>query len=79
MPQPISAHVDLVAAASLAMHRALSRVIWRNIMIAYFLEKLGQWFERAEHERRAEFLGQSADLADLERRMRYAERSGYPF
>lgn len=48
-------------------------------MFAYFLEKLGQWFERAEYERRAEFLGQSADLADLERRMRYAERSGYPF
>jgi hypothetical protein len=47
-------------------------------MIAYFLEKLGQWFERAEQERRAEFLGQSADLAELERRMRYAERAGYP-
>jgi hypothetical protein len=28
--QPKSAQVDLVAAASIAMHRALSRVIWRT-------------------------------------------------
>jgi uncharacterized protein DUF3563 len=49
-----------------------------NIMFAYFLEKLGEWIERAEHRRRDDYLSQASDLVDLERRMRWIERNGYP-
>ncbi|CAB3759810.1 DUF3563 family protein [Paraburkholderia solisilvae] len=47
-------------------------------MFAYCLEKLGEWIERAEERRRNEYLSQSSDLVDLERRMRAVERGGYP-
>jgi hypothetical protein len=47
-------------------------------MFAYLLEKLGNWFERAEQRRLGDYLASSSDLAELERRMRSVERNGYP-
>jgi hypothetical protein len=73
----ISKHVDFVAAASIAVCREHLTSDLENIMFAYFCEKLGQWFELAEQRRHAEYLEQASDLADLERRMRHAERFGY--
>ncbi|APR37490.1 hypothetical protein BTO02_07145 [Paraburkholderia sp. SOS3] len=48
-------------------------------MFAYFLEKLGEWIERAEERRRHDYLARASDLADVERRMRRIERHGYSF
>jgi hypothetical protein len=71
-------HVDRIAAAfSLDRERFTSD--WRDIMFAYFLEKLGEWIERAEERRRHDYLAQATDLADVEQRMRHIERNGYSF
>jgi hypothetical protein len=78
LPNPrFSVHVDRVA-AGLSLCREPFTSDWRYIMFAYCLEKLGEWIERAEERRRHEYLSQSSDLVDLERRMRVVERDGYP-
>lgn len=48
-----------------------------NIMFAYILEKLSNWFESAERARREEYLASSTDIDDLERRLRSLEVQGY--
>jgi hypothetical protein len=50
---------------------------WRNIMFAYILEKLSNWFETAERSRREAYLASSSDVVDLERRLRSLETNGY--
>lgn len=50
---------------------------WRNIMFAYILEKLSNWFESAERNRREAYLASSSDIVDLERRLRSLEAHGY--
>jgi hypothetical protein len=45
-------------------------------MFAYLLEKLGNWFERAEQRRLDDYLATSSDLVELERRMCSVERNG---
>jgi|HubBroStandDraft_5_1064220.scaffolds.fasta_scaffold54714_1 hypothetical protein len=47
-------------------------------MLAYLMEKLGSLLEQAEHSRRDAYLASSADIWDLERRMRSLEIDGYP-
>ncbi len=47
-------------------------------MFAYFLEKLGSWFVQSEQRRLSDYLGESSDLGELERRMRSVDRHGYP-
>jgi hypothetical protein len=42
-------------------------------MFAFLSEKLGNWFDRAEQRRLAEYLASSSDLAEVERRMRELE------
>ncbi|WP_232243477.1 DUF3563 family protein [Paraburkholderia sp. SOS3] len=71
-------HVDWIAAAH-PPDRERFTSDWRNIMFAYFLEKLGEWIERAEERRRHDYLARASDLADVERRMRRIERHGYSF
>jgi hypothetical protein len=46
-------------------------------MIAYILEKLSNWFEAAERRRREAYLASSADIVQLEQRIRSLETSGY--
>lgn len=48
-----------------------------NIMFAYILEKLSNWFESAERSRREAYLASSSDIVDLERRLRSLEAHGY--
>ena len=48
-----------------------------NIMIAYLLEKLSNWFETAERDRREAYLASSADIVQLEQRIRTLEVNGY--
>jgi hypothetical protein len=48
-------------------------------MFAYILEKLGEWFDRSEQRRREDYLAGSADLGEIERRMRRFENNGYPW
>ena len=48
------------------------------MFFALLLEHIGHWFERAERRRRDEYLTGARDIAELERRMRALERSGYP-
>jgi len=48
-----------------------------TIMFAYFLEKLGTWFETAERRRREAYLASSSDIVQLEQRIRSIESSGY--
>ena len=50
---------------------------WRNIMIAYVVEKLSNWFESAERNRREAYLASSTDIVQLEQRIRSLETSGY--
>jgi hypothetical protein len=50
---------------------------WRNIMIAYIVEKLSNWFETAEQSRRETYLAESADIVQLEQRIRELEKGGY--
>ncbi|MCX4159328.1 DUF3563 family protein [Paraburkholderia aspalathi] len=47
-------------------------------MSVSLLTPIGDWIERSERRRREEFLAASADLVELERRMRWLERNGYP-
>jgi hypothetical protein len=47
-------------------------------MFAYILEKLGGWFERSEQRRLERYLTGSADLTEIERRLRWLEKNGYP-
>jgi Protein of unknown function (DUF3563) len=47
-------------------------------MFAYLIEKLGHLLEQAEHTRRDVYLASSADVCELERRMRSLELNGYP-
>lgn len=46
-------------------------------MFACILEKLSNWFESAERSRRDAYLASSADIVDLERRLRSLESDGY--
>ncbi|MEA3118834.1 MAG: hypothetical protein QOI13_2104 [Paraburkholderia sp.] len=46
-------------------------------MFAYILEKITNWFDSAERSRRDAYLATSADVFDLERRLRALENSGY--
>ncbi|HEV3105254.1 MAG TPA: DUF3563 family protein [Trinickia sp.] len=46
-------------------------------MMAYILEKLSNWFESAERDRREAYLATSSDIVDLERRLRTLESNGY--
>ncbi|GAB5099691.1 DUF3563 family protein [Caballeronia sp. LP006] len=46
-------------------------------MFAVLLEKLSIWFETAEQRRREEYLAQSADIVQLEMRIRSLESNGY--
>ena len=46
-------------------------------MIAFVIEKLSNWFETAERSRREAYLASSADIAQLEQRIRSIETNGY--
>jgi hypothetical protein len=46
-------------------------------MFAYIIEKLSMWFEAAEQRRREEYLAQSTDVVQLEKRIRALESNGY--
>ncbi|SAL19670.1 hypothetical protein AWB67_02236 [Caballeronia terrestris] len=46
-------------------------------MFAFLLEKLSIWFETAERRRREEYLAQSSDIVQLEKRIRSLETNGY--
>ncbi len=48
-------------------------------MFAYIIEKLSIWFETAEQRRREEYLVQSSDVVQLEKRIRALESNGYNF
>jgi hypothetical protein len=67
-----------VAAASIQRRLITLTFLLENIMLAYLLEKLGSFFERAEERRRTDYLASSSDLAEVERRMRSLEKNGYP-
>ena len=45
-------------------------------MFAYIVEKLTNWFESAERDRREAYLATSSDIVDLERRIRSLESNG---
>ena len=65
------------AAAAIPAGRATHWTL-ENLMFAFLLERFGRWFERAEQRRLHDFLAESSDLGELERRMRSLERNGYP-
>ncbi|MCG1042149.1 DUF3563 domain-containing protein [Mycetohabitans sp. B8] len=46
-------------------------------MLTYLLMALSNWFEKAERRRREAYLAQSADIFELERRIRALENNGY--
>ncbi len=48
-----------------------------TIMFAFVLEKLSNWFETAERRRREAYLASSADIVQLEQRIRSIESNGY--
>jgi len=48
-------------------------------MFAILLQKLSIWFEAAEQRRREEYLAQSSDVVQLEKRIRSLENNGYNF
>lgn len=48
-----------------------------NIMFAYVLEQLSNWFESAERNRREAYLASSTDIVELEHRLRNLEAHGY--
>jgi hypothetical protein len=50
-----------------------------HIMFAALFEKLCSLFMRSPYDDREEYLASSADLVDLERRMRHLDRGFYPF
>jgi hypothetical protein len=72
-----SVPVDAVATTP-SPNRGKPREILENFMFAYILEKLGNWFERSEQRRLEDYLAGSADLPEIERRLRRLEKSGYP-
>jgi hypothetical protein len=47
-------------------------------MFAYLLEKLDNWFERSQQRRLEDYLAGSEDLAEIEHRLRWLEKKGYP-
>jgi hypothetical protein len=49
-----------------------------KIMFSYLLEKLDSWFERGERRRLNDYLAGASDLGEIERRLRWRERNGYP-
>jgi hypothetical protein len=48
-----------------------------HIMFTLLLEKLSIWFDTAERNRREEYLAQSSDIVQLEKRIRSLEKDGY--
>jgi hypothetical protein len=48
-----------------------------HTMFAYLMEKLGNLLEQAEHGRRDDYLSSSADICELERRIRSIEIDSY--
>ena len=48
-------------------------------MFAALFEKLGSLFMRSPYDDREKYLASSADLVDLERRMRHLDSGSYPF
>ncbi|CAB3761262.1 DUF3563 family protein [Paraburkholderia solisilvae] len=40
-------------------------------MFAYLIEKIGSWFDRNEQQQLDRYLAGSADLAEVERRLRH--------
>jgi len=46
-------------------------------MFAFLIEKLSNWFETAERRRREAYLASSADIVQLEQRLRSIETNGY--
>jgi hypothetical protein len=48
-----------------------------NIMLAFLLEKLDNWFECAEQRRVENYLAGSSDLSEIEARLRLLDRNGY--
>lgn len=46
-------------------------------MLAYLLDKLSNWFEAAERNRREAYLASSSDVVQLEQRIRSLETKGY--
>ncbi|HVE06969.1 MAG TPA: DUF3563 family protein [Paraburkholderia sp.] len=46
-------------------------------MIAFVVEMLSHWFETAERSRREAYLAESADIVQLEQRIRELEKNGY--
>jgi hypothetical protein len=47
-------------------------------MFAYLLERLANRYERSEQRRLDNYLAGSADAAEIERRLRWLEKNGYP-
>jgi hypothetical protein len=70
--------VDAALATPFLARSATLTSHWRNFMFAYLLEKLRNWFDRAEQRRLHDYLATSSDLAELERRTYALERNGYP-
>lgn len=50
---------------------------WRTVMLTYLMMALSNWFEKAECRRREAYLAQSADIVELEQRIRALESNGY--
>ena len=46
-------------------------------MFAFVIEKLSNWFETAERDRREAYLAESSDIVQLEQRIRSLETNGY--
>ncbi|WP_409077005.1 DUF3563 family protein [Paraburkholderia sp. FT54] len=53
-------------------------VMFFLMYFALLLDHIGRSFERAERQRREEYLAGARDLVDLELRMRALERDGFP-
>jgi hypothetical protein len=47
-------------------------------MFSYLLEKFGNWLERGEQRRLNGYLAGASDLGEIERRLRWREKNGYP-
>jgi hypothetical protein len=63
---------------ALADPRQTTHEILETVMFAYILEKLAGWFERSEQCRLDDYLAGSADLTEIESRLRWLEKNGYP-
>jgi hypothetical protein len=53
-----------------------TRILRETTMLAYLLQKLSHYFERAEQRRIERELARSSDLCELERRVRTLECTG---